>query len=136
MSRRTVLIALFALLLVTPMALRLAIGRGAISSQAARGKLRLVIITPNSQAINSEFADAFSAWHEQHFGQPVFIDYRSYGGASDIVRYFDSARATLYKSLGTFQVDLVWGGGDELFDRRLREPGYLEGVRLPDDVMK
>src|SRR5439155_2608226 len=58
------------------------------------------------------------------------------GGASDIVRYFDSARRTLYASLHTYQVDIVWGGGDDLFDNRLRAAGHLEGVRLSDDVMR
>ena len=92
--------------------------------------LRLVVAhrrTP--KPIRTEFADAFSRWHEEKFGQPVFVDYRIYGGASDIVRYFESARETLFKSLGTYQIDVVWGGGDDLFERRLREPGHLEGVR-------
>ena len=40
----------------------------------------LVIITPHQEGIRREFAEAFSAWHQKHFGQPVFIDYRNFGG--------------------------------------------------------
>jgi len=101
----------------------------------SREALRLVVITPNAEPIRTEFALAFSDWHREHFGRPVFLDYRIYGGASDIVRYFDSAKKTLFASLGTYQVDVVWGGGDDLFDNRLRVGGHLEGVRLSDDVL-
>src|SRR5262249_45467433 len=34
----------------------------------------------------------------------------------------------------TYQIDIVWGGGDDLFDRDLRP--HLEGVALPPDVMQ
>jgi ABC-type Fe3+ transport system substrate-binding protein len=132
---RWVGIALFALVLVTPLVLRLAAGQPT-QPRLGQDAARLVVITPNAEPIRTEFADAFSQWHLDHFGQAVFVDYRIYGGASDIVRYFDAARDTLYKSLGTYQVDIIWGGGDDLFDRRLRVGGHLEGVRLPDEIMR
>jgi ABC-type Fe3+ transport system substrate-binding protein len=130
-------IILFALLLGMPFALRAFVAGGAKQPVAAHDAdmLRLVIISPHAESIRTEFADAFSRWHEKHYGHPVFIDYRIYGGSSDIVRYFRSAHDTVFKSLGTYQVDLVWGGGDDLFDRQLRKPGYLQGVRLPAVVM-
>ncbi|MEA2709619.1 MAG: iron(III) transport system substrate-binding protein [Phycisphaerales bacterium] len=131
-------IVLFLVVLLTPFVLRAFVGGGeAEATPEPPGKsLRLVVVTPHAEPIRSEFADAFSRWHQEKFGQPVFVDYRIYGGASDITRYFESARETLYKSLGTYQIDIVWGGGDDLFERQLSEPGHLAGVRLPDDVMK
>jgi iron(III) transport system substrate-binding protein len=139
MMRRIIPIALFALVLVTPFALRGWVGAPA-AARAPRAAderaLRLVVLTANAEPIRTEFADAFSRWHQEKFGQPVFVDYRIYGGASDIARYFESARRTLYQTLGTYQIDIAWGGGDDLFARQLSEPGHLAGVRLPDDVMR
>ncbi|MEO6436501.1 MAG: extracellular solute-binding protein, partial [Tepidisphaeraceae bacterium] len=132
---RSLWLTLFFIVLLTPFVLRWAIGSAARPS-GARDELRLVIITPHAESIRTEFADAFSAWHRQKYGQGVLVDYRIYGGATDIVRYFDNGRGTLFKELGTFQVDLAWGGGDDLFDRRLKRPGYLEGVKLGDDTMR
>ncbi|MGH7177250.1 MAG: ABC transporter substrate-binding protein, partial [Tepidisphaeraceae bacterium] len=116
-------IVLFAPLLVSPKA-------------PARGELRLVIVTPHVEGIKREFAEAFSAWHESHFGKPVFVDYRSYGGTSEIVRFFETASRTLYAKTGTYKIDVVWGGGDYLFEQQLKKPGYLEGVRLPASLFQ
>src|SRR5687768_360048 len=128
---------LFSLVLATPFALRLATGNASSRDQSSReNALNLVVITPHVESIRTEFADAFSKYHRERFGREVFVDYRIYGGASDIVRYFESAEKTLFARLGTFQIDVVWGGGDDLFDRRLKRPGYLQGLKLPDDVMK
>jgi ABC-type Fe3+ transport system substrate-binding protein len=137
--RRYLWIGLFFLVLLTPFVLRAFVGgqsHEATTTLPQGDALRLVVLTANAEPIRTEFADAFSRWHQEKFGRPVFVDYRIYGGASDIVRYFESARRTLYESLGTYQVDLVWGGGDDLFARQLSEPGHLEGVRFPDAVMR
>lgn len=139
--RRYLWISLFALVLVTPFVLRWAVAvpaqAGAKSRPAPTGDaLRLVVVTPHAESIRTEFAEAFSAWHAEHFGRPVLVDYRIYGGATDIARYFDSARDTLYKSTGTYQVDIAWGGGDDLFETKLRRPGHLQSVRLSNDVMR
>lgn len=145
--RRYVPVILFFVVLLAPLALRWAVepratagasaaSDGASSFDAAGAGLPLIIITPHAESIRTEFADAFSRWHHQQFGEPVFVDYRIYGGASDIVRYFDSARRTVYASLKTYKIDLVWGGGDDLFERRLKQPGYLQPVELPAEVMR
>ena len=132
--RRYLWVALFAVVLVTPFVLRVGMGRGSAVQLDREKRLRLVVITPHAETIRTEFADAFDDWHRERFGQGVFVDYRTYGGARDIVRYFESAERTLFASLGTYQVDLVWGGGDELFDGMLRR--YLQPVQLPDDLMR
>src|SRR5689334_13240346 len=119
MRRRYVLIALFVIVLVTPLVLRVAVGETSAPSFGRGAAETLVVISPHAEAIRGEFADAFSAWHQARYGKPVFVDYRIYGGASDIRRYFDAARSTLYQKLGTYQIDIVWGGGDDLFDRDL-----------------
>ena len=132
--RRYAWIILFGLVLVCPFVLRWAAGARS-APRVPADALRLVILSPHAESIRTEFADAFSEWHRRHYGRPVFVDYRIYGGATDIQRFFRSASETIYKSLGTYQVDLVWGGGDDVFDRQLRQPGYLQGVTLPDEVM-
>lgn len=134
--RRYGLVILFLLVLVTPFVLRWAMGVAGHANESSADIPALVIITPHGEPIRREFADAFSDWHRQQFGSAVFVDYRTYGGASDIVKYFDAAKNTIYKTQGTYKIDLVWGGGDYLFDQQLKKPGYLEGVAIDPAIMK
>jgi ABC-type Fe3+ transport system substrate-binding protein len=123
------LLILFVIVLLVPLALAPSRHRSSGSSS-----LRLVIVTPHVEGIKREFADAFNEFHRQQFRSTVDVEYRSYGGGSEIVRYFRSEEEH-FKRLGTYRIDLVWGGGDYLFDEQLKKPGYLEGVELPPDVM-
>jgi len=125
--RRYAFVILFALFLIVPFLLRPSRPRHAAGQ-------RLVIVTPHVEGIKREFADAFNEWHRQRFGTTVDVEYRSYGGGSEIVRYFRSEEEH-YKRFGTYRIDLVWGGGDYLFDEQLKKPGYLDGVELTPDVM-
>lgn len=50
----------------------------------------LVAISPHNEAIRQEFAAAFSKWHQEKFGQPVRIDWRSIGGTTEIMRFLCS----------------------------------------------
>lgn len=50
----------------------------------------LVAISPHNEAIRQEFATAFSKWHNEKFGQPVRIDWRSIGGTTEIMRFLCS----------------------------------------------
>jgi len=134
MRYRAIPFLLFVVVLIVPLALRWA--SGITTAKRATGSDRIIVITPHAEAIRSEFAFAFSNWHEKHYGSPVFIDYRIYGGATDITRFFDSARSTLFASLHTYNIDIVWGGGDDLFENGLRKPGYLQGVALDESVMR
>ena len=52
--------------------------------------LPLVVLTPHTQAIWYEFERAFSAWHQEKYGQPVDIDWRNPGGTSAIARFLDA----------------------------------------------
>ena len=85
--RRYLWIILFFVVLLTPFVLRAFVGEGGEARDAAtpepQGKsLRIVVLTANAEPIRSEFADAFSRWHQEKFAQPVFVDYRVYGGAT------------------------------------------------------
>jgi ABC-type Fe3+ transport system substrate-binding protein len=133
--RRAVPIVLFFLVLLTPFLLKRLYGTE--SHDVARaGELRLVVITPHVESIRREFAEAFSKWHQERFGQPVFIDYRAIGGTNEIVRFFESAKATVFDRQGTFRIDVAWGGGDFLFDQQLKKLGVLEPLKLPDETMR
>jgi iron(III) transport system substrate-binding protein len=133
--RRYFFLILFVVVLVTPFILRRAVGTDPAGSQrTAAGGRRLVVITPHNEGIRREFQDGFSDWLKTRGEPDVHLDYRSFGGgASDIVKYFDSSKE-LYASIGTYRVDLVWGGGDDLFERQLKGPGYLQQVTLPTDI--
>ena len=132
--RKYLIPLLFLLVLVTPFALRTPYGT-TTDQLAPNDALQLVIITSHVEGIRREFAEAFSRWHQEHFGKPVFVDYRLYGGSSDIVKYFQTSRENLFERQGTYRIDLVWGGGDYLFDVQLKRPGFLEPVTLSPQTM-
>lgn len=134
MLRRYAFVALFFLTLLAPFALRLGLGLGKSESQTS-ADLHLIVMTPNIEPIRREFAGAFNAWHQKTFGSSVFVDYRAFG-AIDIVKYFETSKDTIFAQQGTFKVDVIWGGGDYLFDHQLREPGYLEGLKLDPQLMQ
>ncbi len=130
--RRYGWIILFLVVLVTPGILRWWVGK---APAAPRGELQLVIISAHNEGIRREFGDAFSRWHQEKYGSPVYVDYRSYGGASEIVKFFQASKS-VYETQGTYKIDLVWGGGDYLFETQLKRPGFLQGVRLDPAIMR
>ncbi len=132
--RRVLPIILFFAVLATPFALRTLTGVASESTNK-RNAITLVILTPHAESIRREFADAFAAWHREKFGQPVTIDYRPLS-ANDIVRYLRAGKETVYAKLGTYNVDLVWGGGDYLHDVELKREGVLEPLTLPRETIE
>lgn len=58
------------------------------SSDRPRAVLR--IITPHNESIRYEFAEAFSKWHNEKYGQEVRIDWRVIGGTTEIMRFLTS----------------------------------------------
>jgi ABC-type Fe3+ transport system substrate-binding protein len=133
--KRYIFVILFFIVLITPFVLKRLYGR-AVERGPRADALRLIIVTPHVEGIRREFAEAFSDWHQRNFGRPVFVDYRLYGGTSEIVRYFESARDSVFARQGTYKIDLVWGGGDYLFDRQLKRPGFLEPIKLSEETMR
>jgi ABC-type Fe3+ transport system substrate-binding protein len=133
MFQRSRFLILFAIVLATPFVVRRAIGMRTTSTKTSND-LHLVIITAHAEQIRREFADAFSDWHRQRFGQGVQIDYLAFGG-NDITRYFQASRDTLYAKLNTYNIDLAWGGGDFLFDNDLKKLGVLEPLTLDPAIL-
>ena len=111
---RWVVSAILATLLIIPFLA----GGVAQSPQGA-----LVVLTPHNEHIRYEVGEAFREWHREKYGTPAEIDWRNTGGSSDIIRLLGS----LYEALGRegkedqgSGYDVVFGGGDYLFDRRLK----------------
>lgn len=112
----------FAAILGVPFALR-------PRQERVRGDLpTLIIVTPHVQQIRSEYARAFSAWHERKFGTPVNVDWRQPGGTSEILKQLEAAYQAALKSgqyevrgdpkkpevvmaPGTIGFDVLFGGG-------------------------
>lgn len=134
--RRYLIPVLLLLTLVTPFALRLGFAARSSAGRAGSDALSLRIITSHAPGIRQAYADAFRAWHREHYHQDVNVDYTAYG-SNDMVRALEDAD-TLYPQTRTLGYDLAWGGGDYLFDVQLK--GHkggtlLQGVALPPAVL-
>ena len=79
------------------------------SQDPAPNALTLQIISPHSSDIRREFGEAFSNWHQQHFGQPVNVLWPDVGGGGteNIVRQLNAA----YQRDTTCGYDIAFGGG-------------------------
>jgi iron(III) transport system substrate-binding protein len=84
----------------------------------------LVAISPHNEAIRHEFARGFSQWHEEKFGRPVKVDWRTIGGTSEIVRYLEGETQASFRGWWKSQ-GREWpvGGTPALIDRRFKEEG-------------
>jgi ABC-type Fe3+ transport system substrate-binding protein len=133
-------ILLFLLVLMSPFALRYFTGAAPAADLSSSGD-RLVVVTPNNPDIRREFAWAFSAWHERHYGTPVTLDFRAVGAAtSDIKRLlqtsYDSVRLPNRQLppedqiAGQINIQIAWSGGDTFFDRELKPMGILAPLHL------
>jgi ABC-type Fe3+ transport system substrate-binding protein len=131
--RQTVYLILFFVVLALPFALRSVLGLSNDVKPAQRDAQPLVILTPHAESVKREFAEAFDRWHRETFGKPVAIDYRVMS-TNDIVRYLHTGKEAFAK-FKTFGVDLVWGGGDFLYDVELRREAVLEPTELPKELM-
>jgi ABC-type Fe3+ transport system substrate-binding protein len=134
---------LFVVVLLSPFLLRLAVGRD--EGRNIDAEARLVVVTPHNRDITRAFAAAFADWHRENHGYAVELDYRSVGGTGDIVK----AMADFYGSIRDDDGDLppidqvrgapfdvVWGGGDFVFNVELESIGALQAVELPDDLLE
>ncbi len=60
------------------------------SGQADPGARTLTIITPHNEQIRYEFERGFNEWHQNNYGEPVVIDWRTPGGTSTIRKQLQS----------------------------------------------
>lgn len=92
----------------------------------------LVVLTPHNEHIRFEVGEAFRKWHQENFGSPAEIDWRYVPGSSEIQRLLTS----LYEDLARrgkedtgCGYDIVIGGGDYIFDKKLKV-----GVKVKDEA--
>ena len=83
-----------------------------LSASAASSEERVIIISPHNEAIRLEFARGFRQWHQQEYGTPASVEWRSVGGSSDALRFVISEFAKKPDGIG---IDCFFGGGEEPF---------------------
>ncbi|MGQ9662328.1 MAG: ABC transporter substrate-binding protein [Kiritimatiellia bacterium] len=79
----------------------------------------LVLVSPHNKAIEYEFGQAFSRWHEKEYGQPVKTDWRSIGGTTEIMRYLAAQYVSAFRAWWIGQ-GKPWpaGTGEAILDER------------------
>lgn len=85
------------------------------------GDPELIAITPHNEAIRHEYGRAFSAWHQEHYGSPVKIDWRAIGGTSEIMRYLEAEYTAAFRAAWR-RAGNEWNAemGRTIVDRRFR----------------
>lgn len=135
---------LFALILALPFVARWMLVAPERAPASSERSARLVILTPHNGDIRREYARAFDAWHRNHYGQPVTLDYHVPGGTNDMVRLLSATYAEYRDASGklpqNFSTDLglhlVWGGGDYTFYHDLQPLGILQPMLLPNGLLR
>ncbi|WP_367870446.1 ABC transporter substrate-binding protein [Luteolibacter sp. Populi] len=99
-------------------------------ARAGKSDDRLVIITPHSNTIRTEFGEAFARHWQAKAGRSLYIDWRVPGGASEIRRVLDSSYAAA-ASLGNkgAGIDVFFGGGSPEFANQASK-GRLEPLEV------
>lgn len=130
-------------LLLLLAAVPLVLGGRAGTSTAA--EQRLIIVTPHVQQIRLEFARAFKDWHARNYPNdpPVYVDFRSPGGTSEIIRLLQAQyNAAIADNRiapdgtcepGTIGYDLCFGGGTFDHGRLAAGEGVLITPPAPAD---
>lgn len=99
-----------------------------ISSVARAEDYDLEIITPHNENIQAEFERGFV----KHLGKPVKIRWIK-KGTGEIIQQLDAQERA--DKGGTFSLDVFFGGGVPDHDLAA-ERGYLEPLKLPDDIVR
>ena len=108
---RILIVALFALILGIPFALR---PRNAASATDAPGNAKLIVYTPNNEQIRYEFSRAFNDYRRSRHLPQVTFDWRASGGTSDLIKEVlsqlkaNAQRGDEDQGVGA---DLFFGGG-------------------------
>jgi iron(III) transport system substrate-binding protein len=131
-AHATVLLFLVLLVLTLPFIFRRAVTSDQLAAAPAGASDSLVIITPHLETVRRKFGKAFSQWYAQKYHRAVSIEYLNFGGG-DILRFFQASEATYHRS-GTYNIDIVWGGSDSMFNDVLKSK-YLDKVTLDPTTM-
>src|SRR5690349_5859494 len=132
-ARLYVVLFLVVLVLTLPFIFRPSRNPGQATLPRAVAGDQLVIISPHLEAVRRKFGRAFSQWYAQTYHRGVTIEYLSYTGG-EIIRYFQASEAA-YRRLGTYNVDVVWGGNDSMFNDVLKAR-YLAKLPLDPQLMQ
>jgi ABC-type Fe3+ transport system substrate-binding protein len=75
----------------------------------------LLVISPHNSDIRREFGDAFSKWHQAHYGTPVKVEWPDIGGGGtgNILRQLNAA----YDRGDSSGYDVIFGGGSASFNQ-------------------
>ena len=103
-----------------------------VHSTAQGAEARVVIITPHTEAIRTEFARGFARWHEEKFHEPARVDWRDVGGTSDALKFVQSEFKNKPDGIG---IDCFFGGGLEPF-LVLSEKEFSERYEPPRKLME
>ena len=87
----------------------------------------LIIISPHSEGIQTEFDRNFKVWYEEQTGRTVDMDWRDVGGTSSNYRFIDSEFKRVPEGI---DVDMFFGGGTDSY-LRLAEQNLLSPYKLP-----
>ncbi len=91
----------------------------------------LVLISPHNENIQDEFGWAFSRYHALTYGSRVELEWRDVGGGtSTILQYLRN----VYGRADTADIDLLWGGGEQTFER-LAADNILTPLSLSTDTL-
>lgn len=93
---------------------------------------KLIIISPHWEGVKIEITNAFSKWYEENYKEKVKIEWIDQGGTTDDLKYVESLFKKNPNGIG---IDIFFGGGLSPF-LKLKEEGYLEKYKLPQNVLK
>jgi len=101
---------------------------GCGGEEPASGADSLVIYSPHSDEIRAEFEAAFKNWYLSQTGREVEVSWPDVGGTSLMLKRLQDKFLS-----GRDDVDVAFGGG--AIYERMKQLGFLEPYRLPDDVL-
>lgn len=143
MKTQTITIAIL-LLIVLGVPFVLSAGKKGTGHQS--GSRTLIVVTPHVPQIRDEFGYGFAKWHERVYGEPVYIDWRSPGGTSEIRKQLEAMFKDAVKDGmnsgnysiesggilpdGTIAFDVMFGGGS--FDHGIVKDGVTVSINRND----
>ncbi len=92
---------------------------------------KLIILSPHQESATQEFTDAFQEWYKAKHGVDVKLEWLDQGGTSNIIRFI---RSEFSRNPDGINVDIFFGGGTDIH-LRLKEEGFLQAYRLPDEIL-